>query len=169
MKRFALAGAAALMLAGPLASFASAQDFGGRQSGPSRVYARGDNDRAADRRDNDRRDDSRADRRDNDRRDNDRRFDQRRHNSYYVNGRYYRGAPPAWAQARRDYRPAYTQWRRGERLPSYYRSQYREVDWRRSHYRQPPRGYHYVRDDNTGEVLLVAVATGLILSILLSQ
>jgi Ni/Co efflux regulator RcnB len=97
------------------------------------------------------------------------RFNQRRHNGYYVNGRYYRGAPPAWAQARGDYRPAYQSWRRGERLPSYYRSQYREVDWRRAHYRQPPRGYHYVRDDNTGETLLVAVATGVILSILLSQ
>jgi len=35
--------------------------------------------------------------------------------------------------------------------------------------RQPPRGYHYVRDNNTGEYLLVGIATGVILSILLSQ
>lgn len=97
------------------------------------------------------------------------RWNQRQHNGYYVNGRFYRGAPPAWAQARNDYRPARQAWRRGERLPSYYRTQYREVDWRRSHYRQPPRGYHYVRDDNSGEVLLVALTTGIILSILASQ
>lgn len=97
------------------------------------------------------------------------RWNQRQHNGYYVNGRFYRGAPPAWAQARADYRPARQAWRRGERLPSYYRTQYREVDWRRAHYRQPPRGYHYVRDDNTGEVLLVALTTGIILSILANQ
>jgi Ni/Co efflux regulator RcnB len=98
-----------------------------------------------------------------------RRWDQRRHNGYYMNGRFYRGAPPAWAYQRSDYRAGYQSWRRGDRLPSYYRSHYREIDWRRAHYRQPPRGYHYVRDDNTGEVLLVALATGVILSILMSQ
>jgi Ni/Co efflux regulator RcnB len=97
------------------------------------------------------------------------RWDQRRHNGYYMSGRFYRGEPPAWAYQRGDYRPAYQSWRRGDRLPSYYRSQYREIDWRRQHLRQPPRGYHYVRDDNTGEYLLVGIATGVILSILLSQ
>jgi Ni/Co efflux regulator RcnB len=69
---------------------------------------------------------------------------------------------------RRDYRPAYQQWRRGDRLPNYARTQYREVDWRREHLRQPPRGYHYVRDDR-GELLLTAIATGVILSILLNN
>ncbi len=96
------------------------------------------------------------------------RWNQRQHNGYYSNGRFYYGQPSAAIQARRDYRPAYQQWRRGERLPSYARTQYREVDWRREHYRAPPRGYHYVRDDR-GEVLLVAVATGVILSILLNN
>lgn len=97
------------------------------------------------------------------------RWDQRRHNGYYMNGRFYRGAPPAWAYQRHDFHPAYQSWRRGDRLPSYYRSHYREVDWRRAHLRQPPRGYHYVRDDNSGEYLLVGIATGVILAILLSQ
>ncbi|MEQ1492048.1 MAG: RcnB family protein [Terricaulis sp.] len=96
------------------------------------------------------------------------RWNQRQHNGYYSNGRFYYGQPSAAIQARRDYRPAYQQWRRGERLPSYARTQYREVDWRREHYREPPRGYHYVRDDR-GEVLLVAIATGVILSILLNN
>ena len=60
------------------------------------------------------------------------------------------------------------QWRRGERLPYGYQNQYRNVDWRREHYREPPRGYHYVRD-NRGETLLVAIATGAILGIILSN
>jgi Ni/Co efflux regulator RcnB len=45
----------------------------------------------------------------------------------------------------------------------------RQIDYRRAHLRAPPRGYHYVRDDNTGETLLVGLATGVILSIILSQ
>lgn len=73
-----------------------------------------------------------------------------------------------YREARQDYRHA-NRWRRGDRLPSYERAHYRQVDWRRSHLRQPPRGYHYVRDDRTGEYLLVGIATGVILSILLSN
>ncbi|MGQ0531361.1 MAG: RcnB family protein [Caulobacteraceae bacterium] len=96
------------------------------------------------------------------------RWNQRQHNGYYVNGRFNYGPPPSWAYQRRDFRPGYAQWRRGDRLPSYYRSHYREIDWRRERLRQPPRGYHYVRDDR-GEVLLVGIATGVILSILLNN
>jgi len=96
------------------------------------------------------------------------RWNQRQHNGYYSNGRFYYGQPSAQIQSRRDYRPAYQQWRRGDRLPSYARQQYREVDWRRERLRQPPRGYHYVRDDR-GEILLTAIATGVILSILLNN
>jgi Ni/Co efflux regulator RcnB len=89
------------------------------------------------------------------------RWNQRQHNGYYVNGRFHYGQPNASVMNRRDYRPAYQQWRRGDRLPTYARG-YREVDWRRERLRQPPRGYHYVRDDR-GEVLLVGIATGVIL------
>jgi Ni/Co efflux regulator RcnB len=60
------------------------------------------------------------------------------------------------------------QWRRGDRLPSGYESRYREVDWRREHFRAPPRGYRYVRD-NRGETLLVGIATGAILGVILSR
>lgn len=155
MKRFATAAAAALMLAAPLSGVASAQTRGDYE----RRYNRdGDRDRDNDRRDNDRRD--------NDRRGD--RWNQREHNGYYMNGRWNYGPPPAWAYGRRDFRAGYHQWRRGERLPSYYRSHYRQIDWRRERMRAPPRGYHYVRDDR-GEVLLVAIATGVILSILLNQ
>jgi len=59
-------------------------------------------------------------------------------------------------------------WRRGQRLPYGYQNHYRTVDWRREHFRAPPRGYHYVRDDR-GQTLLVGLATGAILGIILSN
>ncbi len=162
MKRFAIAAAAALTLVSPLAATsAAAQQYG-------RDHDRRDNDgrRDNDRRDNDRRDNDRWDgRRDNDRRAN--RWERNRHNGYYVNGRWYYGAPSAAIMARRDFRADYHQWRRGDRLPSYYRSHYRQVDYRRERLRAPPRGYQYVRGDR-GELLLVGIATGVILSVLLS-
>lgn len=96
------------------------------------------------------------------------RWNQRQHNGYYVGNRFYYGQPSRAQMQRRDFRPAWQQWRRGDRLPSYGRQHYREVDWRRERLRQPPRGYHYVRDDR-GEILLVGIATGVILSILLNN
>lgn len=106
--------------------------------------------------------DSHDNRRGNDRHE---RWDGNRHNGYTINGRWYYGPPPSAYQTRSDFRPGYHEWRRGDRLPSYYRNQFRTVDYRREHLRAPPRGYHYVRD-NRGELLLVAVATGVILSII---
>lgn len=73
---------------------------------------------------------------------------QRRYNA----GRYQR---PSGYQAR--------QWRRGERLPSYYRGRGYVVDYRTYGLRAPPYGYHYVRVDN--DVFLTAVTTGVIASI----
>jgi len=152
MKRTIIAAVAALVAASPIAAAtASAQNY------------RGDHDGNYDgRRDNDR-----NDRRDNDRRDN-RRWDQGRDNGFYLNGRFYYGQPNYAQMQRRDFRPGWQQWRRGERLPSFARARYRELDWRREHFRAPPRGYHYVRDDR-GQVLLVGIATGVILSILLNN
>ncbi|MEZ5960660.1 MAG: RcnB family protein [Hyphomonadaceae bacterium] len=142
IKTFALA---AVIAAGPLAATsASAQQYHGRDRG-ERHQANRDHDR------------------------NDRgRWNQRQHNGFYIGNRFYYGQPTYQQMQRRDYRAGYQQWRRGDRLPSYARQQYREVDWRRERLRQPPRGYHYVRDDR-GEVLLVAIATGVILSILLNN
>jgi Ni/Co efflux regulator RcnB len=175
MKRFTLAAATALMLAGPLAATASAQDYG-RDRGEN--DGRGDRDRDDDRRgdrrnDNDR--DGRWDRND-DRRErradrNDRRhqrWDRQRHNGYSYNGRWNYGPPPAYYEGRNGYEVGYRSWRRGDRLPSYYQSRYRQVDYRRAHLRAPPRGYHYVEDDR-GDTLLVGIATGVILGIILSQ
>jgi Ni/Co efflux regulator RcnB len=58
--------------------------------------------------------------------------------------------------------------RKGQRLPSDYRSkQYVVNDWRGHHLRQPPRGQHWVQTG--GDYVLVAVATGIIASLLLNN
>lgn len=166
MKRFALAALAATFVA-PLAlpTEAAAQHRGDRH--------RDRDDRRDDRRDyrDDRRDDRRdyRDHRRDDRRDrrDARRWDDRRYNGYTYNGRWYYGPPPAAHRAYADYN--YRGWRRGDRLPRYYRDRYVVVrDYDRYGYRRPPRGYHYVRDDR-GELLLVGIATGVILGIIASQ
>ena len=60
-------------------------------------------------------------------------------------------------------------YRRGGYLPVEYRSsRYVVYDWRADHLREPPRGYHWVRSDN-GDFLLVAIATGVIVDLLLNQ
>jgi Ni/Co efflux regulator RcnB len=103
------------------------------------------------------------------RRDNDNRgWDRGRHNGYSWNGRWFYGPPPAAYYGRPGYYPGYRSWRRGDYLPGYYRSEYRDVDWRYYRLRPPPRGYHWVRDDR-GEFLLVGLATGLILGAILSS
>ena len=57
---------------------------------------------------------------------------------------------------------------RGGYLPVEYRTRYVVTDWRRDRLREPPRGYHWVRSDN-GDFLLVAIATGVIVDLLLNQ
>lgn len=174
MKRLLITAAAALTLVGPLAATtAYAQDW---YRGDSRSD-RYDNDRRDGRYDNDRRDG----RYDNDRRDNrgngwrrdsDRdgvpnrvdRWDNRRDNGYYWNGRFYRGAPPSAYYGKPGFRVGYRTWARGEYIPRGYRVY--DVDYRSHRLAPPPRGYHYVRDDR-GDILLAAVATGLIASVII--
>jgi Ni/Co efflux regulator RcnB len=56
-------------------------------------------------------------------------------------------------------------WSRGDRLPEQYRqNQYVIGDWQRHNLRTPPRGYHWVRNDND-QYLLAAIATGIIFDI----
>jgi len=56
---------------------------------------------------------------------------------------------------------------RGERLPpEYHHRQYVVDDWRGHHLQAPPRGYHWVQ--RGGDYLLVAIATGVILQVLLN-
>lgn len=147
MKRIMTTALAALVIAGPLSvSAASAQSWRGDNVREQRREAR-----------EDRRDYRQA-----------QRWNQRQHNGFYLGSRFYYGQPTYQQMQRRDYRPAHQQWRRGDRLPSYGRQHYREVDWRRERLREPPRGYHYVRDDR-GELLLVGIATGVILGLILSN
>ncbi len=56
----------------------------------------------------------------------------------------------------------------GARLPLYYRSyQYVVDDWRGHRLSAPPRGYHWVQTG--GDYVLVAIATGIILQLLLDN
>ena len=57
-------------------------------------------------------------------------------------------------------------WRRGQRLSANQR-RYVVNDWQQRGLRTPPRGYRWVRENNnSGDYLLIAVASGLIASIL---
>ncbi len=57
---------------------------------------------------------------------------------------------------------------RGERMPPQYRTrQYIVEDWRGHHLSAPPRGYHWVQSG--GDYVLVAIATGIILQLLLNN
>jgi Ni/Co efflux regulator RcnB len=172
MKRLVMAALAAATFAAPLAvsTEAAAQR---RDHRDDRWDRDGDWDDRDDRRDERRayregRRDGRWDRDDRrDRRDYRRaRWDDRRYNGYNYRGRWHYGPPPAHY---RDVDYGYRNWRRGDRLPSYYRDRYVVVrDYDRRGYRHPPRGYHYVRDDR-GDLLLVGIATGVILGIIASQ
>lgn len=90
----------------------------------------------------------------------DRRGDQGLHLGHYGN----RG------QMQKDERGAGPdhQYYRGGRLPVQYRaSQYVVEDWRGHRLSAPPRGYRWVQTG--GDYVLVAIATGIILQILLSN
>jgi Ni/Co efflux regulator RcnB len=65
----------------------------------------------------------------------------------------------------RDQRRDYHRWQRGSAIPREYRSRWYVSDYSRYGYRQPPRGYGYYRTD-TGDVVLAAIATGVIISLL---
>jgi Predicted integral membrane protein len=70
-----------------------------------------------------------------------------------YHGMYDRGRHEGW-------------YRQGGYVPTEYRDgSYVVTDWRSQHLREPPRGYRYVRSDN-GDFLLVAITTGVIVSIL---
>ena len=57
---------------------------------------------------------------------------------------------------------------RGDRLPVEYRHRHYVVDdWRGHRLSAPPRGYHWVQSG--GDYILVAIATGIILQILLGR
>lgn len=88
-----------------------------------------------------------------DRRD-DRRWDRRERERYNDYRRHQR-------HDAREYR----RWARGQAIPYNYRNSWYIRDYNRYGYRTPPRGYGYYRTD-TGDVVLAALATGVIVSLL---
>ncbi|WP_309627152.1 RcnB family protein [Brevundimonas sp.] len=70
---------------------------------------------------------------------------------------YRRGQRDQYRDSRRYYR--------GATLPYEYRSRWYVRDYNHYGWRQPPRGYGYYRTD-TGDVVIAALATGVILSLL---
>lgn len=151
-----------------LMAVAAATAFSPMLAAPAYAHDRGDREWREDRREwrEDRRDDRRHYRRGY----REGRWDARRHNGYYYRERWYYGPPPAAYYGRPDFHPAYRAWRRGDRLPAYYRDRYHVVDYRYHRgLHRPPRGYHWVRDDDRGEYLLIGIATGVILSAILSN
>jgi Ni/Co efflux regulator RcnB len=94
----------------------------------------------------------------------DRRYDQTRQpNRPQYQGRAYNYAHQGERGAGPDH-----QFYRGGRLPPQYRSnQYVVNDWRGHYLSAPPRGYHWVQTG--GDYVLVAIATGVILQLLLNN
>ena len=92
------------------------------------------------------------------------RYDGRYHNGYYVGRTWHYGPPSAQAYRMRGFELGYKPWKRGDRL-GYYNGRYREVDYRAYRMKAPPRGYHYVKDDR-GDIILAAIATGVIAAII---
>lgn len=140
MKKILTAAIALSVLAS--AGAASAQSYQGRDGG----YHAPRDDRRDERRDD------RYDRRD-DRTGN--RYERRAERRYNA-GRYH---APRGYQAR--------QWRRGEHLPPQYRGQAYRVDYRYYRLPPPPRGYQYTRVND--DVVLTAIASGLIASVVFNM
>jgi Ni/Co efflux regulator RcnB len=114
------------------------------------------------------RDDNRRDRRQAWREDRrDARWDDARHNGYYRDGQWTYG-PPADRNRRGDAVYGYQPWERGQRL-GYYNGRYTAVDYRSDdHMSAPPRGHRWVRNDS-GDYLLAAIATGVIVQVILNS
>ena len=94
----------------------------------------------------------------------DARWDDSRHNGYYAYNQWHYGPPP---RMNRNISLGYRPWARGQRL-GYYGNRYQEVDYRSYNLRSPRHGYHWVRD-NDGDFLLAAIATGVILQVVLNS
>ena len=92
---------------------------------------------------------------------------QYRDNAYPQHGQY--DASRQWGQQGR-WGARGPQYRRGDYVPYQYRQrQYHVNDWRAHRLYAPPQGYQWVRADDSGDFLLVAIASGLIANLLLSQ
>lgn len=111
-------------------------------------------------------------------RDRDRREDARQNNNRNNNYNYnYNNNNGRGRDQRGDYRgdhrgergagPSHSYYRGGHLPPQYRTRQYVVEDWRGHRLSAPPRGYHWVQSG--GDYILVAIATGLILQLLLNN
>ena len=171
MKRLLLASAAVLFLSGSITAPALAQqgNYNGQHDNRDRGHDQ-DHDQGHDQgrdqgRDNHAGPQSRHNSRTAWRDDrHDARFDTRDHNGYYIGNRWHAGPPPARAYHKRGFALGYKPWQRGDHL-GYYSNRYTVVDYRSHHLNPPPRGYHWVQDDQ-GDYILAAIAGGLIASVI---
>lgn len=145
--RMIVCAVAAATLAASSLSFAQGYDRGERGNQGDR---QGWQQRGEDRHDGDRREERRGDRRDAGPRGHDR------------NARSYD------RQERFAYGARGPEWHRGGRIPLEYRNrQYVVNDWRSHRLAAPPRGYEWVQVG--GDYVMVAIATGIIAQLLISQ
>jgi Ni/Co efflux regulator RcnB len=79
-------------------------------------------------------------------------------------------APHRWHTfgGRYGYNGYHGRWRTGQRFTNWNNRRYYIDDWRTYDLPPPRRGYRYYRDDN-GDIVLAAIGTGIIASILASQ
>lgn len=95
----------------------------------------------------------------------DARWDEHKYNGYWVGKAWHAGPPPESAYRLRGFQLGWRPWHKGDRLGAYHTHYVEVTDWRGRRLKAPPRGYHYVETD-TGDIILAAVATGLIASII---
>jgi Ni/Co efflux regulator RcnB len=97
---------------------------------------------------------------------NERRADRNRYDGgRYTNRERYNDDRRYARDQRQDYRHDQRRYYRGGTLPYQYRSNWYIRDYNRYGYAPPPRGYGYYRTD-TGDIVMAALATGLIVSLL---
>ena len=95
---------------------------------------------------------------------------QPQYSQQYGSNRYAQGTPSRHYGQQGQWGAAVPRYRRGDYVPYQYRqSHYHVADWRAHRLYAPPQGYQWVRTDDSGDFLLVAIATGLIANLLLSQ
>lgn len=102
----------------------------------------------------------------NDNRDYDERSDKQQHEGrqwHERSGRWDNGRHRGWGRNR----GLGHHWRRGQRMGYNDWNDSRQIDYRRYNLRQPESGYEWRRNDD--RFLLVALATGLIVSVILSN
>jgi Ni/Co efflux regulator RcnB len=113
---------------------------------------------------------ARNDKNDGDRQDRGRHAQAQRGNQYERHDRGWTYSRHAYRFDGRDERGAGPshKFHRGERLPVEYNHKHYVVsDWRGHHLSAPPRGYHWVQAG--GDYVLVAIATGIIVELLLNN